>query len=348
MRRVVRSVTGRGPRISWLLPERGRLVWRLADLIEQHAEDFAVLDSLDNGKPITASRAADVPLSVDLFRYMAGWSTKLLGDTIPAKIPYQPDSEFFTLNTTPQPVGVFGQIIPWNFPLMMAAWKLGPASAVGCTVVLKPAEQTPLSVLLLGELVEEAGFPDGVYNSSLASVKRPSCIERAPGREQNRLHRLYGVGKEIVAQSAENLKRFSLELGESRRTSCSPTPILSRAIPAACDAVFFNQGQACCAGSRLLVERAAVDEVVEGLCDRAAQIRIGPGLDPETEMGPLISQVQRDRVIGYIDSSREDGGTVAAGGGSIGGARRVLRGANGPSRSSTSARARPARKSSVP
>jgi phenylacetaldehyde dehydrogenase len=300
--------------------ERGKLVWRLADLIEQHAEELAVLDSLDNGKPITASRAADVPLSVDLFRYMAGWSTKLLGDTIPAKIGYQPDSEFF-IYTTRQPVGVVAQIIPWNYPLMMAAYKLAPALAVGCTVVLKPAEQTPLSVLLLGELVEEAGFPAGVYNVITGFGETAgAALSGHPGVDKVAFTGSTEVGRQIVAQSASNLKRVSLELGGKSPNIVFADADLSRAIPAACDAVFFNQGQACCAGSRLRVERAALDEVVDGLVKRAEAIRIGPGLDPETEMGPLISQEQRERVLGYVASGREDGGTVVAGGEPVGGA----------------------------
>jgi phenylacetaldehyde dehydrogenase len=298
--------------------ERGQLVWRLADLIEQHSEEFAVLDSLDNGKPVTAARAADVPLSVDLFRYMAGWSTKIEGNTIAVKVPYQSESDFFTY-TLRQPVGVVGQIIPWNYPLMMAAYKVAPALAVGCTVVLKPAEQTPLSALLLGELVQEAGFPNGVFNvvtglgetagAALSGHPRVDKISFTGSTE---------VGKQIVAQSAGNLKRVSLELGGKSPNIIFADADLKRAIPAACDAVFFNQGQACCAGTRLFVERERADEVIHGLTTRAEQIRLGNGLNPQTEMGPLISEVQRERVSGYVQSCIEDGGAVAAGGDSVG------------------------------
>jgi len=294
--------------------ERGQLVWRLADLIEQHAEEFAVLDSLDNGKPVAAARAADVPLSVDLFRYMAGWSTKLEGNTIPVKIPYQRESQFFTY-TLRQPVGVVGQIIPWNYPLMMAAYKLAPALAVGCTVVLKPAEQTPLSALLLGELIQEAGFPDGVFNvvtgfgeTAGAALVAHHDVDKISFTGSTE------VGKQIVAQAAGNLKRVSLELGGKSPNIIFADADLDRAIPAACDAVFFNQGQACCAGTRLFVQRERVDEVVDGLVSRADAIRLGPGLDPQTEMGPLISDVQRERVSSYVQSSVEDGGIIAAGG----------------------------------
>jgi phenylacetaldehyde dehydrogenase len=300
--------------------ERGRLVWRLADLIEQHAEEFAVIDSLDNGKPLAAARAADVPLSVDLFRYMAGWSTKVEGNTIPVKIPYQSESRFFVY-TLRQPVGVVGQIIPWNYPLMMAAYKLAPALAVGCCVILKPAEQTPLSVLLLGELVQEAGFPDGVYNviTGLGETAG-AALSGHSGVDKIAFTGSTEVGKRIVAQSAGDLKRVSLELGGKSPNIIFADADLDKAIPAACDAVFFNQGQACCAGSRLFVERPRVDEVIDGLVARAESIQLGPGLDPASDMGPLISSEQLQRVSGYVDGSREDGGSVAAGGRAPGGA----------------------------
>jgi phenylacetaldehyde dehydrogenase len=300
--------------------ERGQMVWRLADLIEQHAEEFAVIDSLDNGKPLAAARAADVPLSVDLFRYMAGWSTKIEGNTIPVKIPYQSESRFFVY-TLRQPVGVVGQIIPWNYPLMMAAYKLAPALAVGCCVVLKPAEQTPLSVLLLGELIQEAGFPDGVYNvvTGLGETAG-AALSGHPGVDKIAFTGSTEVGKRIVAQSAGDLKRVSLELGGKSPNIIFADADLERAIPAACDAVFFNQGQACCAGTRLFVERPRVDEVIDGRVARAESIRLGPGLDPASDMGPLISEEQLQRVSGYVDGSREDGGSVAAGGRASGGA----------------------------
>jgi len=294
--------------------ERGQLVWHLADLIEQHAEEFAALDALDNGKPITATRAADVPLSVDLFRYMAGWSTKIEGNTISVKVGYQPDSNFFVY-TLRQPVGVVAQIIPWNYPLMMAAYKLAPALAVGCTVVLKPAEQTPLSALLLGRLIQEAGFPDGVVNvvtgfgeAAGAALAGHAHVDKVSFTGST------DVGRLIVGQAAGNLKRVSLELGGKSPNIIFADADMKRALPAACDAIFFNQGQACCAGSRLYVERPVIDEVIDGVAARAEQIRLGPGLDTDTEMGPLISQEQLDRVLGYIGSGRADGGTVVTGG----------------------------------
>lgn len=291
--------------------ERGRLIWRLADLIEQYAEDFAVLDSLDNGKPITFTRSADVPLSVDLFRYMAGWATKIEGNTISTRIPYQPDSEFFSY-TLRQPIGVVAQIIPWNYPLMMAAYKLAPALAAGCTSVLKPAEQTPLSALLLARLIQEAGFPDGVVNvitgfgeTAGAAMSAHPLVDKVAFTGSGE------VGRHIVHSAAGNLKRVSLELGGKSPNIIFADANLDRAIPMAANAIFFNQGQACCAGSRLYVERSIAEQVTEGIVKRAGEIRVGPGLDLDTEMGPLISHEQMDRVLGYIASGREEGGTVA-------------------------------------
>jgi phenylacetaldehyde dehydrogenase len=311
---AARAAFDHGPWRTMGPSERGQLVWLLADLIEQHAEEFAALDALDNGKPITATRAADVPLSVDLFRYMAGWSTKIEGSTISVRIPYEPDSSFFVY-TLREPVGVVAQIIPWNYPLMMAAYKLAPALAVGCTVVLKPAEQTPLSALLLGQLIERAGFPDGVVNivTGLGETAG-AALAGHPQVDKVSFTGSTEVGRLIVGQAAGNLKRVSLELGGKSPNIIFADADLKRAIPAACDAIFFNQGQACCAGSRLYVEQPVLDEVIDGVAARADRIRLGPGLDEDTEMGPLISQEQLDRVLGYIGSSRSDGGTVVTGG----------------------------------
>ncbi len=311
---AARAAFDHGPWRTMGPSQRGQLVWRLADLIEQHAEEFAALDSLDNGKPITATRAADVPLSVDLFRYMAGWSTKIEGNTISVKIPYDPESNFFVY-TLRQPVGVVAQIIPWNYPLMMAAYKLAPALAVGCTVVLKPAEQTPLSALLLGRLIQQAGFPDGVVNILTGFGETAgAALSAHPQVDKVSFTGSTEVGRLIVGQAAGNLKRVSLELGGKSPNIIFADADLRRALPAACDAIFFNQGQACCAGSRLYVERPVLDEVVDGIAARARKIRLGPGLDEDTEMGPLVSQDQLDRVLGYIGSGRDEGGTVVTGG----------------------------------
>jgi phenylacetaldehyde dehydrogenase len=304
-----------GPWRRMAASERGRIIWKFADLIEARTEEFATLDSIDNGKPLTATRAVDVPLSVDLFRYMAGWTTKIEGNTIPIGLPAEPGRDYLVY-TLRQPVGVIGQIIPWNYPLMMAAYKLAPALAAGCTMVLKPAEQTPLSALLLGEIAAEAGFPPGVLNvitgygeeagAALATHPRVDKIAFTGSTE---------VGRAIVHAAAGNLKRVSLELGGKSPNIICADADLDRAIPSAADAIFFNQGQACCAGSRLFIEAPVYDEVLSRIVERANAIKVGPGLDVDTEMGPLISDVQMDRVLGYVDSGLADGGSVAAGGG---------------------------------
>jgi phenylacetaldehyde dehydrogenase len=292
---------------------RGQIIWKLADLIEEHAEEFAFLDSLDNGKPISLTRAADVPLSVDLFRYMAGWATKIEGNTIDHGVLYAPDSKFFTY-TKREPVGVVAQIVPWNYPLMMAAYKLAPAFAAGCTVVLKPAEQTPLSVLYLAELVEQAGFPAGVYNVVTGYGESVGAyLSRHPGTNKVAFTGSTEVGRLIVHGAADSLKRVSLELGGKSPNIIFEDADLDRAIPKSAQAIFFNQGQACCAGSRLFVQRSIVDKVVAGITKAAESMTIGRGQDDSIDLGPLISQEQVDRVSSYVEAARADGGTVVGG-----------------------------------
>jgi len=299
---------GPWPRMS--PSERGRILWKLADLIEKRSEEFATLESLDNGKPLAVARAADVPLTVDMFRYMAGWATKLTGTTIPISFPG--DYLSFTLR---EPVGVVGQIIPWNFPLLMAAWKLAPALATGCTIVLKVAEQTPLTGLLLGELCQEAGLPDGVVNvlagygetagAALAAHEQVDKVAFTGSTE---------VGKLIVKAAAGNLKKVSLELGGKSPVIVLDDADVEQVIPGAAGAIFFNHGQCCCAGSRLMIHKDIFDKVVAGVSDQARNIKLGPGLDPETQMGPLVSDEQFQRVTGYIRSGVEQGAEVVTGG----------------------------------
>lgn len=294
--------------------ERGQLIWRLADLLETHLEEFAQLESLDNGKPLTIARAADVPLAVDLFRYMAGWTTKIEGNTIPISVPYLPGSEFLAY-TVREPVGVVGQIIPWNFPLLMAAWKLGPALAVGCTVVLKPAEQTPLSALRLGELFMEAGFPEGVVNIVPGYGETAGAALAAhPDVDKVAFTGSTEVGKHILHAAAGNLKKVTLELGGKSPSVVLPDADLSTSIPGVASAIFFNHGQCCCAGSRLYVEKSIFDKVVSGVADQAKQIKMGPGLDPSTQMGPLVSDEQQQRVLGYLESGFSEGAEAVVGG----------------------------------
>jgi phenylacetaldehyde dehydrogenase len=299
-----------GPWSKMSPSDRGKLLWKLADLVESHAEEFAEIESIDNGKPVTVARLADVPLTIDMFRYMAGWATKITGSTIPLSFP----GEFLSY-TLREPVGVVGQIIPWNFPLLMAAWKLAPALAAGCTVVLKAAEQTPLSALRLAELVIEAGFPAGVVNilagygetagAALAAHDQVDKVAFTGSTE---------VGKLIVKAAAGNLKKVTLELGGKSPAIVFPDADLAAAIPGTAMGIFFNQGQTCCAGSRLFAHKKVFDQVLDGICGVAQSIKVGPGLDPETQMGPLVSEEQFGRVTGYIASGKEQGAKIVTGG----------------------------------
>jgi phenylacetaldehyde dehydrogenase len=308
--RAARRAFDEGPWSKMSPSNRGRLLTKLADLLEQHLEEFAELESMDNGKPLTVARAADVPLAVDLFRYMAGWSTKIMGHTFPISFP----GEYLTY-TLREPIGVVGQIIPWNFPLLMAAWKLGPALAAGCTVVLKLAEQTPLTGLRLAELIHEAGFPEGVVNvmtgygeGAGAPLAAHDLVDKVAFTGSTE------VGRLIVHAAAGNLKKVTLELGGKSPAVIFPDADLERAIPGTASAIFFNHGQCCCAGSRLLAHESIFDKVVEGVSDIASKIRVGSGLDPQTQMGPLVSEEQFQKVTGYIDSGLSEGAKATAGG----------------------------------
>ena len=312
--KAARKAFDNGPWRQLTAAERGRLIWKLADLIEAHTEELGYLESLDNGKPLAVAKAADVPLAADLFRYMAGWATKIEGNTIPLSVPYTPGAKYLAY-TLREPVGVVGQVIPWNFPLLMAAWKLGPALATGCTVVLKPAEQTPLSALRLGELIMEAGFPEGVVNivpgygetagAALASHPDVDKIAFTGSTE---------VGKLIVHAAAGNLKKVSLELGGKSPNVVFKDADIDAAIAGSASAIFFNHGQCCCAGSRLYIEKPIYDRVVEGVAEQAKKIRVGSGLDPQTQMGPLVSEEQLNRVCGYLEAGFSEGATAVVGG----------------------------------
>ena len=260
---AARAAFETGPWSKKLTPsERGRMIWKLADLIEKHTEEFAQLESLDNGKPLKIARVADVPVTVDLFRYMAGWATKIEGNTIPISAR----GAKFLAYTVREPVGVVGQIIPWNFPLLMAAWKLGPALATGCCVVLKPAEQTPLTALRLGELIQEAGFPDGVVNIVPGYGETAGAALAAhPDVDKIAFTGSTEVGKLIVHAATGNLKKVSLELGGKSPNIVFHDADIESTIPGAAMAIFFNHGQCCCAGSRLYVEDKQFDKVVDGV-----------------------------------------------------------------------------------
>ncbi len=312
--RAARRAFEEGPWGRMTTSDRGRIIWRIGDLINEHLDELAQLESLDNGKPFAVAQAADVPLSADMFWYMAGWATKLEGDTKTLSVPYMPGANFHSY-TLREPVGVVGQIIPWNFPLLMAAWKLAPALACGNTVVLKPAEQTPLTALLLAQLIAEAGVPDGVVNvvpgygetagAALAAHHNVDKIAFTGSTE---------VGKLIANAATGNLKKVSLELGGK-----SPNVVFddadSSAIAGAAGAIFFNHGQCCVAGSRLYVQRGRFDEVVDGVAQIAKSIKLGPGLEQDTQMGPLVSDEQLRRVTGLVDSGIAEGATALSGGG---------------------------------
>jgi phenylacetaldehyde dehydrogenase len=316
--RAARSAFEDGPWSRMTTSERGRLVWKVGDLILEHLEELAELESLDNGKPLAIARVADVPLAADLFHYMAGWATKLEGNTIDISVPYAPGAQFHAY-TLREPVGVVGQIIPWNFPLLMAAWKLGPALATGNCVVLKPAEQTPLSALLLARLIQEAGIPDGVVNVVTGFGEEAGApLAAHDGVDKVAFTGSTEVGKMIVQAAAGNLKKVTLELGGK-----SPNVVFADADPeasvaGAANAIFFNHGQCCSAGSRLFIERDRFDEVLEGVASIAKGIKVGDGFSGDTEMGPLVSDEQLGRVTGYLDSGRADGAEIITGGHRIG------------------------------
>lgn len=306
--KAAREAFDRGPWSRMSTAERSRLMYKLADLMEENKEELAQLETLDNGKPIRETINADVPLAIEHMRYYAGWSTKIVGQTIPVNGPY------FNY-TRHEPVGVVGQIIPWNFPLLMAMWKLGAALATGCTVVLKPAEQTPLSALYLAELIEEAGFPAGVVNivpgfgetAGDALVKHPQVDKIAfTGSTE--------VGKLIMANASKSLKRVTLELGGKSPNIILPDADFSKAIPGALNGVMFNQGQVCCAGSRVFIQKKQYDNVVADMVSHAKSIKQGFGLKADTEMGPLVSSEQQNRVLGYIEKGLEEGAELLTGG----------------------------------
>ena len=289
--------------------QRQMLLLKLADLIEKNKEELAQLETLDNGKPINESRAADIPLTVEHFRYYAGWATKIHGETLPVSC-----GNYFTY-TLREPVGVVGQIIPWNFPLLMAAWKIAAAIACGNCVVLKPAEQTPLTALRLAELIMEAGFPPGVINicpgfgpTAGAALASHMDVDKVAFTGE------YTTGREIIKASAGNLKRVSLELGGKAPNIVFMDGDLERALSGCMGSVFFNQGQVCCAGTRLFVERPIYEEFVSKLSDKAKKIKVGPGLSEETQMGPLVSDDQLKRVTGYLEIGKKEGAKPVCGG----------------------------------
>jgi phenylacetaldehyde dehydrogenase len=288
---------------------RARLLWRVADLIEGHGEELAAIETLDNGMPLSSARA-EIQTTADFFRYWAGWPTKIEGSTSQVSVP----GTYHTY-TVREPVGVVGAIVPWNLPAAMSAWKIAPALACGNTVILKPAEQTPLLGLRLGELLMEAGVPDGVFNvvTGFGEVAGAAIAEHQ-GVDKVAFTGSVETGKTILKASAGNLKRVSLELGGKSPNIVFADADLEAAIAGAAFAVFFNAGESCTAGSRLYVEASVFDEVVEGVADAARRIRLGSPLDTETDMGPLISAEHLGKVSGYVEEGLAAGATAQVGG----------------------------------
>jgi aldehyde dehydrogenase (NAD+) len=292
--------------------DRGRVLQRAAALLEQHQEELIEIESLDAGKPLAAVRRQDMVAVIDTLRYYAGWCDKITGQVIPAR----PDALTYTVR---EPVGVVAAIVPWNFPLMIGMWKIAPALACGCTVVVKPAELTPLSMLRVAELFLEAGLPPGALNvvCGKGSVVGEALV-RHPGVDKVTFTGSPKVGRGIMQGAASNFKKVTLELGGKSANLIFADANLERAVRAAASGIFFNAGQVCSAGSRVLVERSAYDEVVQRLAERARSIRVGDPTDPKTTMGPVISAGQMRTVLDYIDIGRAEGASVVTGGSRLG------------------------------
>ena len=305
--KAARAAFDKGPWRKSSGAERSRLLHKLADLIEKNADELARLESVDNGKPYSVAKAADLPLTIGCYRYYAGWADKLQGKTIPV------GGDYFCY-TRHEPIGVVGQIIPWNFPLLMQAWKLAPALATGNTVVMKPAEQTPLTALRVGELILEAGFPPGVVNllpgygpTAGAAIARHMDVDKVAFTGSTEVGHLI-----MEAAAKSNLKRVTLELGGKSPNIVFADANLDEAIEGAHFALFFNQGQCCCAGSRLFVEEKVYDEFVERSVARAKKRTVGNPFDPNTEQGPQVDEDQFNKVMGYIQSGKSEGAKLDA------------------------------------
>jgi phenylacetaldehyde dehydrogenase len=294
--------------------ERARMMWKLAELIEQNAGELAELEALNNGKPVPNVRSFDLMLSCESLRYTAGWATKITGETI--ALSSAPKMHAFTVK---EPIGVVGQIIPWNSPIMMACWKLAPVLATGCTAVLKPAEQTPLTALRLAQLIQEAGIPDGVVNIVPGfGPTAGAAIAAHPDVDKVAFTGSGEVGRLIIKAATGNLKKVSLELGGKSPVIIFPDADVDVTVPGAARAIFTNSGQVCAAGSRLYAHKRVFDRIIAGVAQEAKKIRVGHALSEGTQMGPLVSKDQLERVSGYLEQGENDGATVVTGGGRIG------------------------------
>ncbi len=287
--------------------ERGRLMYQLADAIEAESEELAALETFDNGKPISDARG-DISLVADCLHYYAGWADKIQGDTIPINGEY-------LCYTRREPVGVVGQIIPWNFPALMAAWKWGPALAAGCTIVMKPAEQTPLTCLRMARIAQNVGIPDGVINVIPGyGPTAGAAIVKHPGIDKIAFTGELATAKIIQREAAETMKRMTFELGGKSPNVVFADADLDVAAEGAHFALYFNQGQCCCAGSRLFVEEKVHDEFVDRLIEKNKGRRLGDPFDPQTEQGPQVDQAQFDKIMQYVDYGKQDGAQCVSGG----------------------------------
>ena len=285
--------------------DRAKLLWRLADLLELARDEIGLIETLDNGKPLRLSTTFDVNVAADRLRYYAGFATKLTGETISVSLPG--DHHAYTLR---EPVGVCGLIVPWNFPLIMAVAKLAPALAAGCTTILKPAEQTPLSALRLGELILEAGFPPGVVNIVTGLGETGAAITAHPGVDKISFTGSTDVGRLIVRAAAGNFKRITLELGGKSPVIVLSDADIERAIPGVAEGIFRNSGQVCAAGSRVYAHKKIFDKLVHGIADYGKNLKVGPGIEAGTDLGPLVSLEQQDRVTGFIAAGQRDGASI--------------------------------------
>ena len=296
-----------GPWRKMSASERSRVLWRIADLIEKNIDELAELETLDNGKPIFESRYVDMPMVADVFRYYAGWATKIHGETV------NTFNNAFTY-TLREPVGVVGAIVAWNFPLLLASWKLGPALACSNTVVLKPAEQTPLTALRFGELAVEAGLPAGVLNIVTGGPETGAALVKHPGVDKIAFTGSTSVGKEIMRNSADTLKRVTLELGGKSPNIVFADSALDSAVKGAINGIFYGKGEVCCAGSRLFVEKKVEDEFLNKLVEFSKKLKLGDPLDPKTRLGAIVSETQMKTVLGYIEAGKSEGAKLLAGG----------------------------------
>ncbi|HEX2475598.1 MAG TPA: aldehyde dehydrogenase family protein [Lacipirellulaceae bacterium] len=309
---AARDAFENGPWSKMDARDRGALMNKLADLIEEEADELAALETLDNGKPISDARAADIPLVIDCLRYYAGWADKIQGSTIPVR------GDYFTY-TRREPVGVVGQIIPWNFPALMVAWKWGPALAAGCTIVMKPAEQTPLSCLRMARLAQKAGIPDGVINIVPGyGPTAGAAIVKHPGVDKVAFTGELATAKIIQRDAADTLKRLTFELGGKSPNVIFADSDLDAAVEGAHFGLYFNQGQCCCAGSRLFVEEKVHDELIDRMKEKNQDRKVGDPFDPETQQGPQVDEAQFDKILRYIEYGKKEGASMLTGGGRIG------------------------------